>query len=312
MGLNWKTTGNNQSGMKQYKNYLDQFMRSFKYAEDVQAEIFSALERTYTRIENREKLEKIRAEYAQDSSMDFSKVIRFSDELSLQTGVNGYTMYALTLILLAEISKKHYALNGISQEMWKQNFLDLSYKIEECKLVKGVVGVFCPDWYGRFFAVTRFSFGKLQFEKDIFPYDYCKNGVELSDGDTVVNVHIPRTGGRLTPQDVEYACAEASKFFKAKYLLNRIVFVCHSWLLYPENKKMLSVDSNLYSFIDRFDVIKWEEDRQYRDAWRLFDMEYKGDANALPQNTSLRKAYAQRIKSGQPTGWGYGVWVYEA
>lgn len=298
--------------MELYKNYLSKFMRSFEYAENVQAEIFSALERTYTCIENREKLEKIRAEYEQDASMDFSKVVRFSDELSLQTGVNGYTMYALTLILLAEISEKQYALNGISQEMWKRNFLDLSYKIEECKLVKGVVGVFCPDWYGRFFAVTRFSFGKLQFEKDVVPCDYCKNGVELSQGDTVVNMHIPRTGERLTPQDVEYACAKASEFFKEKYLLDKIVFVCHSWLLYPENKKMLSKDSNLYSFIDRFDVIQSDEDRAYRDAWRLFDMEYKGDADALPQNTSLRKAYAQRIKSGQPTGWGYGVWVYEA
>ena len=54
-----------------------------------------------------------------------------------------------------------------------------------------------------------------------------------------------------------------------------------------------------------------EEDRTYSDVWRLFDKEYDGDPNALPQDTSLRRAYVQRIKNNEPLGIALGVWLYE-
>jgi hypothetical protein len=38
---------------------------------------------------------------------------------------------------------------------------------------------------------------------------------------------------------------------------------------------------------------------------------YKGNVDELPQDTSLRRAYAEWIRNGEPTGWGYGVFVYQ-
>ena len=109
---------------------------------------------------------------------------------------------------------------------------------------------------------------------------------------------------------MDAACAEASAYFRKKYRNDRIVFACHSWLLYPENKRILSATSNLLSFISRFEVIDVEEDRTYHDVWRLFDKEYTGDPSDLPQDTSLRRAYAQRIKEHLPLGIALGVWIY--
>ena len=129
--------------------------------------------------------------------------------------------------------------------------------------------------------------------------------------DQVIFVHIPRTGERLLPEDVDAAAAAASDFYKQKFGVEKAVFACHSWLLYPENKNMLSPSSNLYSFMSRFDVIDVEEDTEYKEVWRLFDKDYDGNADDLPQDTSLRRAYAKRIKEGKPLGVALGVWVYK-
>ena len=152
---------------------------------------------------------------------------------------------------------------------------------------------------------------KLQFEMCPLGKTYEKDGVRLCPDDQVIFVHIPRTGERLLPEDVDAAAAAASDFYKQKFGVEKAVFACHSWLLYPENKNMLSPSSNLYSFMSRFDVIDVEEDTEYKEVWRLFDKDYDGNADDLPQDTSLRRAYAKRIKEGKPLGVALGVWVYK-
>ena len=103
---------------------------------------------------------------------------------------------------------------------------------------------------------------------------------------------------------------EAAQFFQERYQLEQTAFVCHSWLLYPRNKEVLSTQSNLYSFISDFDIVKSGEDPDYGEIWRLFDKNYEGDVEKLPQDSSLRRAYADWIRKGEKIGWGYGVFVF--
>ena len=149
----------------------------------------------------------------------------------------------------------------------------------------------------------------MEFETDRLGKEY--EGKGLYPDDQVIFIHIPRTGKRLLPEDVDASCAAASAFFKERYGFKETVFACHSWILYPENKTILSKGSNLYSFISRFEIVDVAEDRSYKDVWRLFDKDYNGNADELPQDTSLRRAYAQRIREGKPLGVALGVWVYE-
>ncbi|MBO7390303.1 MAG: hypothetical protein J6U39_02555, partial [Clostridia bacterium] len=151
----------------------------------------------------------------------------------------------------------------------------------------------------------------LQFEIDRIGKPYEKGDVRLLPDDKVIFIHIPRTGERLLPEDVEESCARASAFFRERYGITQVIFACHSWILYPETKNILSEKSNLYSFISRFEVIDVVEDTDYKELWRLFDVDYTGNAEELPQDTSLRRAYAQRVKENLPLGVALGVWIYK-
>ena len=101
----------------------------------------------------------------------------------------------------------------------------------------------------------------------------------------------------------------ASDFFKEKFNL-RPVFVCGSWLLYPENKNLLRPGSNLLFFIHDYDIIKWGDYENYNEKWRLFDT-MTDDIDKLPADTSFRRSYIERMRSGKPLGWGYGVFDFE-
>ena len=48
----------------------------------------------------------------------------------------------------------------------------------------------------------------------------------------------------------------------------------------------------------------------YKEIWRLFDMDYTGNPDDLPADSSLRRAYINLIRSQEPTGWAEGIYVY--
>ena len=98
-------------------------------------------------------------------------------------------------------------------------------------------------------------------------------------------------------------------YFSNRFNTNKLPFVCWSWLLYPPNEKILPETSNIVQFMRKYDIIEMEE---YGEAYNpvahiLFNREKMGDVATLPQDTSLRKRYAEFLQKGGKTGWGYGV-----
>ena len=295
----------------EFKEYLVSFLDDFSYSDDCKALLPEVFDRIFASDECYLKFESVYNAYAKDRNAKFKKFLTACEEIGALSGENPYTVNLILLILMTRASRRHYADAGLSENMWKLNFCDIRYKCEECRLVKGVIGNFVPEWYGRFYAATRFSFGKLQFERYKLGRVFEKNGKTYPADTQVIYVHIPRTGSRLMPSDVDDACREASEFYREKYPEDKVIFVCDSWLLYPENKNILSSTSNLYSFVSRFEIIESEDDLEYKDAWRLFDKDYNGNVDDLPQDTSLRRAYAARMREGKPLGRGFGVWLYD-
>ena len=291
------------------KEYLNDFLREFDYYEGARHALDSAFDLLFADKESTRLFEKTLSRFEKAPDDKFAYLVEACKKIAERCLLSEYTVYLLVLILLSEPAKDIYKKRKVPLEMWRSNMFDLKYNCDHCILVKGVYGTFCPEWANRFLAATRFTFGKLQFEAGCLGKQYEKDGVKLSPKDRVIFIHIPRTGERLLPQDVDAACAAASAYFKQNCGIKEVIFACHSWLLYPENKKMLNENSNLYSFISRFDVIDVAEDTEYKELWRLFDKDYDGDADALPQDTSLRRAYAQRVKENKPLGVALGVWV---
>lgn len=293
------------------KEYLIGFLGDYNYPVEAQRALTDAFDLIFSDRVAALLYEEILRRFEKDPDEKYTYLIEASEMIAGKCAINRYTVYLLVLILLSESSKRIYAERKVSKEMWRDNMRDLKYWCDQCILTKGVCGTFCPDWSRGFLSAKRFTFGKLQFEIDRIGKPYEKGDVRLLPDDKVIFIHIPRTGERLLPEDVEESCARASAFFRERYGITQVIFACHSWILYPENKNILSEKSNLYSFISRFEVIDVVEDTDYKELWRLFDVDYTGNAEELPQDTSLRRAYAQRVKENLPLGVALGVWIYK-
>lgn len=288
------------------RDYLLSFFEEFEY-EDTDARCLLG---AYDRIRRQESADRllcgILAAYADNIETDYkTEILDRANEISGIMDIHPYTVHLLVLICMTKHLRVMYQKNGIDMQIYRDSVLDLKWKLEECKAVKGVCGTFAAAWYPGFFMLSRFALGRLQFELRTARCDYSKNGIRLEKGKSVViNVHIPRTGTPMDKDSCDKAYAAARVFFRDRGV-EYCPFVCHSWLLYPENKNIVPKNTNTYRFMSEYDIIDWGVNGG-EDLWRLFDTEEK-DPDKLPDNGSLRRAYVTHLKNGGAVGWGYGV-----
>ena len=186
----------------------------------------------------------------------------------------------------------------------------MRWKLRECMDCEEVWGTFVPHWYRGFFEMTRFGLGRFQFEKTDFDADYYeKCGNTLKRGDTVINFHIP-SAGPLTDEKRLDSYKQAYKFFGGKDG-EPMAFVCGSWLLYEGHREFLPENSNILRFMDDFDIIRSADREKFSDGWRVFGKYSNGPVEDLPEDTSIRRAFKQRLQQGKPTGYGYGVFFFD-
>jgi hypothetical protein len=262
--------------------------------------------------ESKAILEKQVALYETDVNRNYGEILSETDKAAEIAGVHKYSAELMIFILFSKHLRALYRERGISDRIWLDSMCDLKWKLWECKAVKGSWGSFVATWFPGFFNLTRFALGRLQFEIVEFDGEYEKNGKKLKKGDKVINVHIPRT---LTPLDKESrddAYSQAAEFFSDMTDGTPIAFVCSSWLLYPEAEKILPAHSNIRGFMADYDIIrsKVDEEGDYHNMWRLFDMDFTGDFKDYPEDSSLRRAYKKFLLDGNRTGSGYGVFFY--
>ena len=287
------------------RDYLLSFFREFAYApEDVQV-LLGAYDRITEDAEASALWQEALSLYDADMFCDYTKIIELADAAAERLEIHAYTLELLIFLCLTRQAAVYYQDRGLDEALFHNTMLDLRYKLEECKAVYGIVGSFVASWFRGFFKLTRFTFGRLQFE--IIPFDgnYEKDGHVLTPESKVINIHIPRTGTPMDPESCDRAFAMAKEFFGSQ-VGETAPFVCNSWLLFPEHKTMLSSQSNTYQFLMRFDIIRSSYYKDRSNLWRLFDtMEVHPDR--LPTDTSFRRSYVEHLKKGGRLGGGYGV-----
>jgi len=288
--------------------YLKSFLEDFSYDPSDAKALLTALEQIQQRPEACAALEEAMAQYAADPACDHGALIALADRAAQHSGVHEYTADLLLYILLSETLLERYREKGIADGIFHNTLLDLRYKLEECKAVKGVVGTFVAGWFAGFYEMTRFAFGRLQFEVIPFEAEYDRNGHHLTADSRVINIHIPRTGTPLDTEACEASYAQAAAFF-ADQIGGEPAFVCYSWLLYPENRAILPPHSRIRAFMERFDVFRSGISKDRADLWRLFDTDEQ-HPDRLPADTSVRRAYIEHLKNGGKLGWGYGVFFW--
>ena len=291
------------------RNYLQTFMESYDYPQEAVTTLLSA----YDILENNQDFCELLAIYEADRFCDYTAMLAKCKEIAAQVNIHTYTVEFLMFMCFSRKLKQTYLENGYSEALWRQSMLDLKCKMLVCWDVKHIWGMFVAWWYDGFFRMERFGLGRMEFELFLFPLDYYeKDGKVLRKGDPVINCHIARTGEPLSPELVQDALEQAVAFFKDSFVGKPIPIFCESWLIYSKMDDLLPAHSNIRSFKERFEILHDHlyDVGDYSEMWRLYDMDFTGNLDDFPTDSTLRRNYRQYLKDGGQVGEGYGVFFY--
>ena len=292
------------------REYVVDFMKRFEYPAEAQTSLIKAYDILVTSRQGREGLDRLIALYQEDIQLGYGEIYGYAKEMEHDLGVHRYQSVLTVFICLSKHLKKMYSERNIEQSVWINSMLDLKYKLLECQDVKHIWGTFVGGWFSGFFRLKRFALGRLQFEISQYDReDYTENGKTVTRGMTVIDVHIPRTGMPLDADSCDEAFRMAKEFFRDRVNGAPMAFVCFSWMLYPDMIDILPERSNIKRFASRFKIIDAQDDNPdaYADMWRIFDMDYTGNLDDYPEDSSLRRSMKAYLKNGGKTGEGYGI-----
>lgn len=224
------------------------------------------------------------------------------DRLAAATGLHRYSVDMLLLLHAAIRLRTIYAQKDLSDALFADTLADLRVKLAECRRVYGLFGTFVLSWFYRFYEVTRFKLGRLEYETIQTDFDAAPY---IKKGDTILNVHIP-SGESLSPQAVEQSLQMAYDFYGFDGVMP---VVCQSWLLYPPLYEVFPEGSNLRAFYERFHIADHHESPLTQDAWRVFGTMDTTLAN-LPRETALQKRLLAFLQDGHTMGCGRGILLY--
>ena len=191
-------------------------------------------------------------------------------------------------VLLSEKSFKLFKQRGLCEKIFFDTLRTVADEAKEYNCATEDDGLFNYHLLANNIRGSILRLGEFEYQ-----YGIHKNS-------RTIFIHVP-SGADLTKEKRVYSYTLARQYY------GDYPIIADSWLLYPENKKMLSADSRIIDFANDFEVISINETTDYRELFHIFgrigDFSYEN----LPKNTSLQKAYAERIKNSLPAGSGVGI-----
>ena len=293
--------------------YAKGFMKEIGFGKEATDSLLCDLEKVYNCEESKGIFESYIKQHNQSPKLDYGQMMRDMSVVAECANIHVYSAKLLIYVCLSRSLREHYAKQGISDKIWFDSMCDLKWKLWECEAVKGIHGSFVAEWFYRFFDMTRFALGRLQFEIELIKDTGTVFGKPLIPGYKAIFVHIPRTLTPLTKESRVASYRQAADLFRNEFGEQEVLFACHSWLLSAEMPSLFKDGSNMQSFYKDFDIIKHEycNKGEYPDAWRLFDMDYTGNIDDYPEDSSFRRTYKNYLKNGGGMGYGFGLF-YES
>lgn len=194
-----------------------------------------------------------------------------------------------------------YKKRGIEDKIFWDTFLDIRIWSDDYFRKTGKCGLdyYVHDWFWRALELKLFRLGRLEFEE--MKADEEIQGINscIKKGESVISIHIPE-GDPLTPEVCQEALEKAYHWFGKERQ-----YFCHSWLLFPELRKLLPQKSNILLFQDFFDIKKVDY-REREAELRIFGETGLRVIN-YAEETSLQKHAKQFLLSGGSLGNGWGI-----
>ena len=214
------------------------------------------------------------------------------------------TRLSVIVCLLQKCYDAYHTLGTPEEIIWA-TFDDVALRARLYRETHTTPGISRNDviWFRHIMQTNIFKIGVLQFQpfemlyldEETIGEPYMTFSDEqkqaLPAGTPVLNCHIQK-GADLTPAFVEDSFWHARQFFRMIHPQKTYAaFLCYSWLLYPPMQSLLSKDSRILSFAEKFKILSSCEDNDQ--AWE----------NLLP-NTSLFTALQK-----DPTKAGYACGI---
>ena len=237
----------------------------------------------------------------------------FIEAAADRSGIHPYTLWLLFLIEAAIPARQAYAQKGIADDIFWDTFTDLRYKADECQAMYGVWGNFVSSWYPIFYSCSIVKLGRLEYENTVYPWDepYMCRSVTVRKGDPVKSIHIPSSREPFDRASRLDSYRRAWDFFQKELQDRPLICTCHSWLLYPQNRQILSPSSRVVDFMGDFDLLRAEPDPAFSNGWRVFGPDCQLPPDRLPERTSMQRAFKRWLCGGNVTGYGFGILIFD-
>ena len=206
--------------------------------------------------------------YENDVLPDFWAALQMIKKAAEIANASKETTLLAFMVCLTKHLRERYEKAGINETFFNDVISDIKAKSLECDEVYGIYGTFVPEWFGRFFSMTRYALGRLQFETRYLPDEITVNGITIKQDTLTIAVHIP-SGAPLDINECKKSFKLAYEKFAPLFPDGKVIFHCISWLLAPDNKKLLPEKSNIVKFMDFFQIVPWNKDIEH-DFWRIF------------------------------------------
>ena len=295
------------------KQNVQEYAGILEFPQEAQTRLFEVLRAVAENEEAFVSFSGLLEEYDASFDLDYKLRVDTMKMLSESVGVDAREGWLLLYVAMLPRLRRYFEEKGIPDKLFLAIIPDLRYKLTECTLIEGVYGLMDSaviGWYALLFTCKLLAFGRLQFVFQEAKFECECDGVKIEQDTPVLSIHIPRTGGKLDRDGVLTAYREAAAYYAPFFGTRPIIMTCSTWMFFPRHEEFLAPDSNMMQFYHDFRLVSSGEYDNYASIWRLFDHHYTGSVDDLPQNTTLRRAYAGMIRRGEKTGWGRGVMIY--
>lgn len=187
----------------------------------------------------------------------------------------------------AAITCDHYMALGVSEKIMVETMKCFPRFLAETKAKKGIDAFDRAWWTWRQVSGLLFRIGELEYE--------------MLPAEQKISLHIP-SDSVFTPANVDVSLEEAGAFFRRFFPEYADAdYVCHSWLLSPKLRELLSESSNIVQFQNRFEITHVAPDNREYIGW-LFAVPYDTPVEQLPEKTSLQKKTKALMLAGGNIG----------